>query len=107
MLAQERRRRLLAAMADAGIEHIVLYGNAWQGDYLRYATDFGILEGHGLALVASSAFVGSSAARTTNTFILARPMTRPRFLSSPRIWFSRSRLILTSKARLTRRALIA
>jgi hypothetical protein len=27
-----------------------------------------------------------------NTFILARPMTRPRFLSSPRIWFSRSRL---------------
>jgi Xaa-Pro dipeptidase len=53
MLAQERRRRLLAAMADAGIEHIVLYGNAWQGDYLRYATDFGILEGHGLAVVSS------------------------------------------------------
>src|SRR5262249_60707227 len=53
MLAQERRRRLLGAMADAGIEHIVLYGNAWQGDYLRYATDFGILEGHGLAVVSS------------------------------------------------------
>src|SRR5262249_50289019 len=35
------------------IEHVVLYGNAWQGDYLRYATDFGILEGHGLALVSS------------------------------------------------------
>src|SRR5262249_58496710 len=31
----------------------VLYGNAWQGDYLRYAADFGILEGHGIALVAS------------------------------------------------------
>src|SRR6266511_1200127 len=53
MLAQERRRRLLGAMADAGIEHIVLYGNAWQGDYLRYAADFGILEGHGIAVVSS------------------------------------------------------
>ena len=27
------------------------YGNAWQGDYLRYGADFGILEGHGLALI--------------------------------------------------------
>jgi Xaa-Pro aminopeptidase len=52
-LAQERRRRLLDAMADAGIEHIVLYGNAWQGDYLRYAADFAILEGHGIAVVSS------------------------------------------------------
>src|SRR5437763_6692208 len=49
MLARERQRRLLGAMADAGIEHVVLYGNAWQGDYLRYATNFGILEGHGIA----------------------------------------------------------
>src|SRR3954447_6204956 len=53
MLAEERRRRLLAAMAEAGIERMVLYGNAWQGDYLRYAADFGILEGHGIAVVAS------------------------------------------------------
>lgn len=53
ILAQERRRRLLGAMGDAEIEHIVLYGNAWQSDYLRYATDFGILEGHGIALVSS------------------------------------------------------
>jgi Xaa-Pro dipeptidase len=30
----------------------VLYGNAWQGDYLRYGSDFGILEGHGVALVS-------------------------------------------------------
>src|SRR5215510_11940494 len=52
-LAQERRRRLLAAMAEAGIDAMVLYGNAWQGDYLRYAADFGILEGHGIALVSS------------------------------------------------------
>ena len=53
MLAQERHRRLLAAMAEAGIDELVLYGNAWQGDYLRYAADFGILEGHGIALVAA------------------------------------------------------
>ena len=53
MPAQARRRHLLTAMADAGIAHVVLYGNAWQGDYLRYAADFGILEGHGIALVSS------------------------------------------------------
>jgi Xaa-Pro dipeptidase len=50
-LAAERRQRLAAAMREAGIERLVLYGNAWQGDYLRYGSDFGILEGHGLALV--------------------------------------------------------
>jgi Xaa-Pro aminopeptidase len=52
-LAEERRRRMLAAMAEAGIDAMVLYGNAWQGDYLRYAADFGILEGHGIAVVSS------------------------------------------------------
>jgi Xaa-Pro dipeptidase len=50
-LAAERRQRLAAAMREAGIDRLVLYGNAWQGDYLRYGSDFGILEGHGLALV--------------------------------------------------------
>ena len=50
-LAEARRRRLAAAMREAGIDTLVLYGNAWQGDYLRYAADFGILEGHGLALL--------------------------------------------------------
>ena len=53
MLTQERRRRLLAAMAETGIEEMVLYGNAWQGDYLRYVSDFGILEGHGIAVIAA------------------------------------------------------
>lgn len=51
MLAEERRQRLLAAMSGADIDAMVLYGNAWQGDYLRYASDFGILEGHGIAIV--------------------------------------------------------
>jgi Xaa-Pro aminopeptidase len=57
MLAQERRQRLATAMREAGIRHMVLYGNAWQGDYLRYGTDFGILEGHGIALVAAEGAV--------------------------------------------------
>src|SRR5262245_1675668 len=53
-LARERRARLLAAMAEAGVDDLVLYGNAWQGDYLRYGTDFGILEGHGIAVLAAN-----------------------------------------------------
>ena len=53
MLAQERRQRLVTAMREAGIGHLVLYGNAWQGDYLRYGADFGILEGRGIALVSA------------------------------------------------------
>ena len=52
-LADERRQRLAAAMRQAGIGRLVLYGNAWQGDYLRYGADFGILEGHGIAFVAA------------------------------------------------------
>lgn len=52
-LGHDRRQRLTAAMRAAGIGHMVLYGNAWQGDYLRYGCDFGILEGHGLALVGA------------------------------------------------------
>src|SRR5580658_9163268 len=54
MLAVERRQKLTAAMREAGIAHLVLYGNAWQGDYLRYGADFGILEGHGIALVSAA-----------------------------------------------------
>ncbi|MGH7089985.1 MAG: M24 family metallopeptidase, partial [Stellaceae bacterium] len=54
MLREERRQRLAAAMAEAGIDAMLVYGNAWQGDYLRYATDFGILEGHGIALVTKA-----------------------------------------------------
>jgi Xaa-Pro dipeptidase len=52
-LGEERRQRLAAAMREAGIGYLVLYGNAWQGDYLRYGADFGILEGHGIAVIAA------------------------------------------------------
>src|SRR5260221_1201332 len=53
MLPRARRNRLIAAMAEAGLDEMVLYGNAWQADYLRYAADFGILEGHGIAVVSA------------------------------------------------------
>jgi Xaa-Pro dipeptidase len=52
-LSHDRRKRLIAAMAEAGIDEMTLYGNAWQADYLRYAADFGILEGHGIAVVSA------------------------------------------------------
>jgi Xaa-Pro dipeptidase len=51
MIAEGRRARLIAGMVDSKLDALVLYGNAWQGDYLRYATDFGILEGQALAIV--------------------------------------------------------
>jgi Xaa-Pro aminopeptidase len=62
MLAEERRQRLVAAMREAGIGHLLLYGNAWQGDYLRYGADFGILEGHGIALIAADGAAGAAGA---------------------------------------------
>ena len=51
MISRARKERLIAAMKDADLDLLLLYGNAWQNDYLRYAADFGILEGEGLALV--------------------------------------------------------
>ena len=50
-IATARRKRLADAMDDEGVDLLVVYGNAWQSDYLRYATDYGILEGEGLAIV--------------------------------------------------------
>ncbi len=50
-IAAVRRRRLLAAMAAEDLDAVVLYGNAWQNDYMRYAADFGILEGEAIAVV--------------------------------------------------------
>ncbi|TMJ33063.1 MAG: hypothetical protein E6G96_05375, partial [Alphaproteobacteria bacterium] len=52
-LREARRRRLLTAMQAADIAAIVLYGNAWQGDYLLYGCDLGILEGHGVVIVSA------------------------------------------------------
>jgi Xaa-Pro aminopeptidase len=57
MIAGERKKRLLDSMRNAGLDGLLVYGNAWQGDYLRYATDFGILEGQALALVRADGHV--------------------------------------------------
>ena len=38
-------------MERAGVDALLVYGNAWHADSLRYATDFGIQEGQALALV--------------------------------------------------------
>ncbi len=51
-LATQRRHLLLDACGAAGIHTLLVYGNAWTCDYLRYATDFAPLEGHALALFA-------------------------------------------------------
>jgi len=51
VIADARRKRLAETMSENGLDLIVVYGNAWQSDYLRYATDYGILEGEGVALV--------------------------------------------------------
>ncbi len=51
MLATERRERLLADMRREGIEAIVVYGTSWQEAYLRYVSDFAILEGDGIAIL--------------------------------------------------------
>jgi Xaa-Pro dipeptidase len=37
-------------MGPASLDAVIVYGNAWQNDYLRYATDFGILEDQALAI---------------------------------------------------------
>ena len=57
MIADDRRKKLRDAMAETGLDALLVYGNAWQGDYLRYATDFGILEGQALALFRSDGHV--------------------------------------------------
>src|SRR3954447_18105913 len=51
MIQDDRKQRLVEAMAESGIDMLLVYGNAWQSDYLRYTTDYSILEGQGLALV--------------------------------------------------------
>src|SRR5262249_57600299 len=57
MIDDDREQRLLAAMAEAGIDMLLIYGNAWQGDYLRYTTDFAALEGQAIALVRGDGHV--------------------------------------------------
>lgn len=48
---RKRQQALAAAMQREQTDLLVLIGNNWHADYLRYATDFGIQEGSAIALV--------------------------------------------------------
>ena len=48
---EERRKRLQNALAEAGLDGLMVYGNAWRVDYLRYATDYSVLEGDAIGIV--------------------------------------------------------
>jgi Xaa-Pro aminopeptidase len=52
-LAAQRKARLAEALSGNALDAIVLFGNAWQGDYLRYATDFASCEGDALAIASA------------------------------------------------------
>jgi Xaa-Pro aminopeptidase len=41
---------LRRAMEAADVDRLLLYGNNWHADFLRYGSDFGIIEGQGLAV---------------------------------------------------------
>jgi Xaa-Pro dipeptidase len=53
-IATARRKKLIAALQEAGLDLLIAFGNSWQGDYLKYATDFGLVEGNGLATIEAS-----------------------------------------------------
>ncbi|MBM3609349.1 MAG: hypothetical protein FJX29_13025, partial [Alphaproteobacteria bacterium] len=48
---RKRREALASAMQREDCDLLVLIGNNWHADYLRYATDFGIQEGNAVVLV--------------------------------------------------------
>jgi len=50
-IREERRSRLNAAMADAGIDVMVIAGDPWRSDYLRFALDVTPVEGHAVAFL--------------------------------------------------------
>ena len=50
-LRAERRARLAAAMQAEGIDVLVVAGNPWRSDYLRYALDLAPSEGQVFALI--------------------------------------------------------
>jgi Xaa-Pro dipeptidase len=46
-----RQGALSEAMKREGVDLLLVFGNNWHADHLRYAVDFGIQEGQGIALV--------------------------------------------------------
>ncbi|HEY6864505.1 MAG TPA: Xaa-Pro peptidase family protein [Burkholderiales bacterium] len=64
-LREERRARIDAALAEAGLDALVVAGDPWRSDYLRYAVDATPLEGRAIAILerggAARLFVDSPA----------------------------------------------
>jgi len=64
-LRDERRTRIDTALAEAGLDALVVAGDPWRSDYLRYALDATPLEGRAIAIVerggAARLFVDSPA----------------------------------------------
>ena len=64
-LQQQRSARLREAMSLAGLDVLVVVGDAWRSDYIRYAIDVTPMEGLALAIVrrdgATQVFVESPA----------------------------------------------
>lgn len=52
VLRDQRAARLREAMAQAGIDVLLVAGDAWRSDYIRYAIDVTPMEGIALALIA-------------------------------------------------------
>jgi Xaa-Pro aminopeptidase len=50
-LREERRERLDAALAEAGLDALVVAGDPWRSDYLRFALDATPVEGRAIAIV--------------------------------------------------------
>lgn len=50
-LHEVRRARLDGVFAEQGWDVLVVYGNAWQCDYMRYTTDFYATEGDAFAVI--------------------------------------------------------
>jgi len=50
ILHDERCAKLTQALSGANLDCVVLFGNAWQNDYLRYSTDFAIVEGDAFSI---------------------------------------------------------
>jgi Xaa-Pro aminopeptidase len=50
-LALERQEKVRDLCRKRSWDALLVYGNAWRCDYLRYVSDFPILEGHGFALM--------------------------------------------------------
>lgn len=56
-IAQERLARARALCREEGWELMLGYGTLWRCDYLRYLTDFALVEGHGVAILGEDGTV--------------------------------------------------